>query len=265
MLPRYIIAVDLGQVNDYSAIAVLARTEQPTGRQDIVPNLASWFDGGKDQPRYVRRPQLAGHYDVVFLERLALGTPYTDIPGRLQTIEAGIGQQWVEHAWHALQDEAAALGLHRQRDSGPTLADAPVEVVVDGTGVGRPVMDLLREAGIDAVAITIHGGDRVIRVHDREFRTPKRDLVGAVQSALQSRRLRAAAALPLWPTLKAELGNFKARISLNGHDSYGAGSDWRQNNHDDLVLALALGVWWGETVWAAPVTGRMSSVENRRI
>jgi hypothetical protein len=106
---------------------------------------------------------------------------------------------------------------------------------------------LLREAGVDPVAVTITGGDTVTRVAHNEYRVPKRDLVGAVQSALQARRLQAAAALPEWPVLKGELANFKARISLQGHDSYGAGDDWRENNHDDLVLSVALGVWFGES------------------
>jgi len=247
-LPQYIIAVDLGQVHDYTAIVVVARRDRLTGRQEVVPNIAAWFDGFEDQPRSYQRGQTAGHYDVVHLERLALGTAYTEIPGRLQTLEAGIRQQWVEHAWHQLHDEAAALGL-RQHSAQPTLADAPVAVVIDGTGVGRPVLDLIAEAGIEAVAITIHGGDQVIRVHEREFRVPKRDLVGAVQSAMQARRLRAAETLPDWLVLKGELSNFKATISLGGHDSYGAGDDWREGNHDDLVLALALGIWWGEAVW----------------
>src|SRR4051812_49673749 len=102
---------------------------------------------------------------------------------------------------------------------------------MDATGVGRPVVDLLREAGLDPVAVTIHGGDQVIRVSEREFRTPKRDLVGSVQAALQTRRLQAAEALPDWPVLKRELASFKAKISLSGHDTYGAGSsgdDWRE-------------------------------------
>jgi hypothetical protein len=47
-------------------------------------------------------------------------------------------------------------------------------------------------------------------------------------------------------TLRAELKNFRAKVSATGHDSYGAGDDWRHGNHDDLVLAVALSVWWGE-------------------
>ena len=63
---------------------------------------------------------------------------------------------------------------------------------------------------------------------------------------LQAGRLRIAAALPEAGTLRAELENFRAKIGAAGHDSYGAGDDWREGNHDDLVLAAALAVWFGE-------------------
>jgi hypothetical protein len=237
MPPEYLITVDLGQVNDPTAIAVLERREVPTGRRELVTNVAAYFGGGEHLPRVVRVPQTAAHYDITHLERLALGTSYVDVPARLRTIADAIRPRWAALVWEAIQE-------------GVRLDDAPIEVVVDQTGVGRPVVDLLREAGIDPIAITIHAGARVIRVAEREFRVPKRDLVGAVQAAMQSRRLRAAEALPDWPVLKQELVAFKAKISLAGHDSYGAGGgadDWRAGGaHDDLVLAVALGVWFGE-------------------
>jgi hypothetical protein len=238
----YLITADLGQVNDFTAIAVLERHNEPTGREEVVTNIAAWFDGYEHLPRYSRRPQVAGHYRIIHLERLPLGTSYVAIPGRLQAIEARIRQTWLE----AVREQGRRGGdVSRYSAAHPTLSDAPVEMVVDQTGVGRPVVDLLRETGIDPVAITITGGDQVIRVARREFRVPKRELVGAIQSTLHARRLRAAEVLPDWPVLKDELTNFKARISVSGHDSYGA-EDWRQGAHDDFVLSVALGVWVGE-------------------
>ena len=49
-----------------------------------------------------------------------------------------------------------------------------------------------------------------------------------------------------------ELLAFRVRISqLTGHDSYGAGTDWRDGGaHDDLVLALACGAWYAERMGA---------------
>jgi hypothetical protein len=39
---------------------------------------------------------------------------------------------------------------------------------------------------------------------------------------------------------------FKVEITKSGHDTYG--NDWRENEHDDLVLAVALAAWAGERV-----------------
>ena len=76
------------------------------------------------------------------------------------------------------------------------------------------------------------------------WRVPKRDLAGAVQVLLQHQRLRFAAALPFTPVLTQELLNFRVKIDpATAHDSYSA---WREKDHDDLVLALALAAWWGE-------------------
>ena len=76
---------------------------------------------------------------------------------------------------------------------------------------------------------------------------PKRDLVSVVQVLLQSERLKIAASLKEASTLTAELLAFKVSISLKGHDSYGNDvGPWRENPHDDLVLAVAMAAWYGE-------------------
>jgi hypothetical protein len=233
LLPSYTIAVDLGQVNDSTAITVMERTAVLTGRIDLVPNVASYFDGNEHLPRTIKVPQSIGAYDVIHLQRLPLGTPYTALPETLRSIEHQLRQRWSD------------LVFQRHHVS-PLMTDAPLELIVDQTGVGRPVVDLLRQGGFEPIAITITGGDQVIPVERREYRVPKRNLVGAVQVLLQTRRLRWASSLPEAATLKQELDNFKAKISLSGHDSYGAGEDWREGNHDDLVLSVALGCWHGE-------------------
>ena len=64
---------------------------------------------------------------------------------------------------------------------------------------------------------------------------------GAARAALQTRRLKIAPALPEAQTLISELQNFQAKITDTAYDSYGA---WRENSHDDLVLSVALALWW---------------------
>jgi hypothetical protein len=125
---------------------------------------------------------------------------------------------------------------------------ARTRLIVDATGVGRPVVDSFRAQGLYPISITIHGGDTVTGEAPApeilNFRVPKRDLVGAVQTLLQNRRLRIAAGLPLADVLRKELLNFRIKIDpKTAHDSY---SHWREGDHDDLVLATAVACWYRE-------------------
>ncbi len=117
------------------------------------------------------------------------------------------------------------------------------ELVIDQTGCGRPVFDMFREAGLDPIGVSIHGGDSMTH-EGRNWRVPKRDLVGSLQVLLQSSRPKVASKLDLGPILQAEMLNFKQKIDpITAHDSYSA---WREADHDDLVLAVALSSWWAE-------------------
>ncbi len=136
------------------------------------------------------------------------------------------------------------------RDAAANGRSAPrCRLVIDHTGVGRPVLDMFLEAalGLPVTGVTITSG-QAISTNDDGFGVPKRVLASTLQVLLQSNRLRFAQQLPLTPTLAAELENFRVKINAGGHDSYGAGDDWRENNHDDLVLACALACWLGERV-----------------
>ena len=156
--------------------------------------------------------------------------------------------------------------LHADRDLrryGRSPATTPaVEVVVDRTGVGPFGLDPLRAAGFDPIGIALHGGEAVSHDDAGGWRVPKRDLAAVVRVLLETRRLRVAAALPLAGVLRSELENFKAKITLGGRDTYGAGQDWREGNHDDLVLATAMAVWLGEH--RAGSTLRPASPDLRR-
>lgn len=165
------------------------------------------------------------HYAIRHLERLPLGTSYPQVVTRVQALMASPVQVrgGTRYERHPLGEEAY--------------------LVVDHTGVGRPVVDMLEQAGLRCVPVSIHGGDRVSH-EGRWYRTPKRDLVAAVQVLLHSRRIEFAAAHPMMSVLEQELTNFKVTIDpVTAHDSYSA---WREKDHDDLVLALALACWWGE-------------------
>lgn len=134
----------------------------------------------------------------------------------------------------------------REKLNRPELSNA--KIIVDGTGVGRPVIDLMKERGLRGIVpVIITGGDSVTEDYVnglREFRVPKRDLVGALQVLLQNRELKIPASIDLKDELVTELQNFKVKLSAEtGHASY---EHWRSSDHDDLVLALAMPCWYAE-------------------
>jgi hypothetical protein len=105
------------------------------------------------------------------------------------------------------------------------------------------VVDSFYEKGVYPIPISIHGGSDVT-YEVRGFRVPKRDLVASVQTLLQNGRLKIAPEMELAPVLKSELLNFRVKINpATAHDSY---EHWREADHDDLVLAVALACWYQE-------------------
>jgi hypothetical protein len=195
---RYFVGLDLGQRQDFTAVAVVQRTVGYARQFDH----AKWMENCYPEKT---------SYSASYLERMPLGMAYPDVVERV-----------------------------RKLLSHPRLAGAAT-LVVDGTGVGAPVVDLLRRAGLGCpiIAATITGGDRETRDGDY-YRVPKRDLIAGLQVMLQQGELAVAARLPEAPTLVKEMLDMRVKISAAGHDSYSA---WREGAHDDLVLALALAVW----------------------
>jgi hypothetical protein len=118
-----------------------------------------------------------------------------------------------------------------------------VSLVVDATGVGRPIVEMLEELGLRPYSIWITGGDSVSR-DGREFRVPKRELASTVQALLQAGGLRFAANLPFRDVLTDELQKFRAKINLDTGDA--SFEHWRERDTDDVVLALACALWYAE-------------------
>lgn len=225
----YILGVDLGQARDFTALAVVEQplwVPQGTLGLGVEPGRSGWVSPAELAPRdrdRVRafwaeapsRPTLS----VRHLERFLLGTSYPDIT-------------------------RAVAGLLAT----PPLRDARVALVVDATGVGLPVVDLFREAGLRPIAATITAG--MSASYDpgtNAVHVPKRDLVSTIAVLLESRRLKIAGGLAEAPTLLKELGDFKRRITPAGNEQL---ASWRERQHDDLVLAVALACWWREWYWS---------------
>lgn len=205
MIPTYVVGLDLGQANDYTALIVL-RPDKET-----LPT-----------------------YDLGHIERIPIQTRYPEVVAHTKAIVATLMKP--------IPQPVSRLGFVV-----PPIVPR-VTLVVDYTGVGRPVADMLLVAGIGCpiVLVTITSGDSVNLGPLREYRVPKRDLASVIQRLLQEKRLNIPSNHPMAATLTTEMIGFRAKINLRGHDSYGAGEDWRSAPHDDLVLALALAAWQGE-------------------
>jgi hypothetical protein len=202
---EFIVGVDFGQQRDFSACSILERVRFEHDGEMVQEGFA---------PPRLRPAAPTFEYHLVHLERLPLGTRYPAV---------------VSH----LVDIMAAL---------PPAERAP-SLVVDGTGVGRPVVDMLVLAGLRPVAVTITGGATENQPHTRDWRVPKKNLVGALVVLFQTGKLQIAHDLTERQTFVSELTGFTARISAAGHESFEAALE---RLHDDMVCATALAAWWGE-------------------
>lgn len=238
--PSFIVGVDLGTRHDYTALSVMQQHVLSGSAMDLLHRLqAGEFESGYRQlgaygqlgsraltPTSVHEYR----YDLIDLQRWR-GEGYSVVVPKLREVMQRLRQ--------LAFDQQQTAGRYQPREPG-------IGVLVDHTGVGVAVVEEIRNAGVDCIGVTITGGDAIS--HDRDdYRVPKRELVTRTQVVMETKRLQIASQLPLAPTLVAEMDNFKVKkIILTGHDSYGAGADWRDGNHDDLVLSVAMGLWWGE-------------------
>ncbi len=160
--------------------------------------------------------RLESHYIARHLERLALGTPFPEVVRRVETVAAGVRNK----------------------------AGACPELYVDATGVGTPIVDLLRDgapAVRSVIAVYFTHGDR--RKEDwadgyKQVKLGKAWIVSRLQALLQTGRIHLPGSSEA-RALAQELLDFEIRVDENANDRYGA---FRVGAHDDLVTALGLAV-----------------------
>lgn len=150
-------------------------------------------------------------YNIVHLERVPLGTSYPD---------------------------QVAL-IKKRYDAVPLREGCSKTLLVDATGVGRAVVDLMRANGLYPIPIVITGGAGVTEHHNARH-VPKRDLVSAVQVLMQTGRFKVAGGLPEGRILAGELQTFKYKMTSAANVQYEA---WRESDKDDMVLAVAICAW----------------------
>jgi hypothetical protein len=115
-------------------------------------------------------------------------------------------------------------------------------------------MDMLRRAELGCRSlwpVVITSGD-VERYADGHYRVPKRDLIVGLQLLLQRRGLQIAKGMKFGPVLVREMAEMRVKITPSGNEQYGA---WREGEHDDLVLAVALACWGARKAYPSGADG----------
>lgn len=165
---------------------------------------------------FVHRQEVQEHIDVRHLERLPLGMVYPAV---------------VQHVANLL----ARPPLCGDQDF------PAAELVIDETGVGRAVGDIFEAAGMRPKRITITAGTEATSGHGfNRYHVAKTILISQLDAALHTGRLRFAKALTDADAMAEELKDFRRKVSDAGRSSYAA----RTGSHDDLVLAVAIAIWW---------------------
>ena len=142
-------------------------------------------------------------------ERIALNTPYTQV-----------------------------VEMVRKLTRSPSLMER-CTVVVDASGVGEPVVDMLRKAdlGCALMAVVITGGDMTQEGRRSGYaHVPKVNLMTGLQMGLERETLKIARRMKESGALVKELLDVRVRDN-GGMSADGAGQ------HDDLVMAVALACW----------------------
>jgi hypothetical protein len=188
--------------------------------------------------------QLADQTALALLETVVTKRCYRDEHGSIvqQRFES------IEHRLRAI--ERLPVGMNyvlqseyiRGRLNDPALRGRDVDLVCDATGLGRPITDILKAAGLRPIPVTITGGMEVTRTAGSGWGVPKELLVNRVSASLHSGELVFPEGLEDAGGLKRELQDFQVSFTAAGHVTWNA----RPGSHDDRVLALSLAVWWGQ-------------------
>lgn len=219
---RYSVGVDLGQANDPTAIAVLQKT--------IAPPETAMFNPVGESPTN-RLVEGSIIYDLVYLKRPKLGTAYDVIAARVADLVMELEPQ-------------GAFGELGQ-----------VTLCVDGTGVGRGVVDMLRTEfqkrgarepipKIDFRAVSVTGSNTSLKKPQSRhgyWSVPKKDLVFPAVASFQQGRIRVAKGIKDRDALVNELRNYKRTTNIaTGNMAF---EPWRESDHDDLLFAVCLALW----------------------
>ena len=105
-----------------------------------------------------------------------------------------------------------------------------------------PVIDLMRQSQLSPIGIWITAGATSNQT-SYGYTVPKEELISSLQMVLSTNRLKFSDQLDpeLVAQLRHEFQHFTEKKTKNLGTTYEA---WRESDHDDMVLSLAMNIWW---------------------
>lgn len=218
-MPRYVVSADIGQLHDFTAISVC----EVWNRQAAWEHVLAHPD---EHP-----PMLTLDPAIDF-----------DAKGSGALVDSGGCARLNVRHMERLRQQSYPQIIRRIAElmRKPPLGNATL--LIDATGVGRPVLDMARAAGLWCTGMTITSGrDEAHHPADyRDWLVPKRLLIQTVDMLLHRDALKVAPTLAEAENLVYELNDFRYRIDPEtGYESCSA----RSSEHDDMVLSIAMACW----------------------
>jgi len=134
------------------------------------------------------------------------------------------------------------------------------DLIVDGSGVGEAVIDIMRGLNMNPISIVFTGGDLTREVYDtisnvfsnssatlggmkvlKQINVPKKDMVDCAVVALQQGLIRLSPNIKYREEFLDQLSKFKGKINEKGNVRYEAD---KESTHDDLVACFLMFCWW---------------------
>lgn len=229
-----IIGIDVGQKHDPTAIVVCECQERPTDRMhktfvaDPLGIADQWIEEPKPETVYVAR----------YMTRIPLNTAYPEQAKAITNVATQVAERQYQAAHNRLIKQGVSF---IEEDKLRHKVESNTWILADATGVGGPVIDVLRESlqgySMPLTAVSFRHGDMCdVTPHSRDGRLGKAYLVSRLQALLQTRRIE----LPETEearVLAEELRGYEIKVSEDAKDTYGA---FRVGTHDDLATALGL-------------------------
>lgn len=205
----------------------LGTAAEPSGLIWVKPRSSFWpMDGREPEATWAPYVTWENRFDVMGIDRFPVAHPLPAIVNRVSEIASD----------RQLNQRAIIL--------------------LDISSVGPAPLRAFQSRGMYPAAIDLTNAGGESSTHAAQH-VPLRDVIGAAQAVLQTARLRVASGLELAETLVSDLQAFDPKPIARNADLGGG-------RNADLVLALAVALWWGDRLtWDDDIQDRMTSADQR--